>query len=179
VLDISPDDLASLIQQTEIEAYRRGIGTARCREIMSTDPVFVQARTSLNDAWSLMHLKRVKALPVIDGTTRRVIGIVTQADFFRELDLKQPEGLRGRLRDFLRRSRSAASNKPKEVGQIMTRQVRVASADRPVVDLMPLFSEDGHHHIPIIDAQRELVGMITQSDFVRALSKVVITPGAA
>lgn len=179
VLDISPDDLASLIQQTEVEAYRRGIGTARCREIMSTDPVSVNAGTPLNEAWTLMHSKRVKALPVIDGTTRRVIGIVTQADFFRQIDLKQPEGLRSRLRDLIRRTRTATLNKPEEVGQIMTRQVRVASDDRPVVDLMPLFSDDGHHHIPIIDAERQLVGMITQSDFVRALSKVVMSPGAA
>lgn len=178
VLDISPDDLASLIQQTEMEAYRRGIGTARCREIMSTDPVSVRANTSLKDAWTLMHTKRVKALPVTEESTGRVIGIVTQADFFRQIDLKRPEGLRSRLRDFVRRARSVTSSKPRQVGEIMTREVRVASADRPVVDLMPLFSEAGHHHIPIIDAERVLVGMITQSDFVRALSKVV-TPGTA
>ena len=69
------------------------------------------------------------------------------------------------------------SNKPEVVGQIMTRQVRVASADRPVIDLMPLFSETGHHHIPIIDAERRLTGMITQSDFVRALSRAVQPEG--
>jgi CBS domain-containing membrane protein len=51
--------------------------------------------------------------------------------------------------------------------------VRVASAERPVVDLVPLFSEGGHHHIPIIDGERRLVGMITQSDFVRALYRAV------
>lgn len=179
VLDISPDDLASLIQQTELEAYRRGIGTARCREIMSTNPASVKVGTSLKDAWTLMQAKRIKSLPVIDGTTGRVVGIVTQADFFRHIDLKQPDGLRSRLRDLMRPNRSVTSSKPTEVGQIMTRQVRVASADRPVVDLMPLFSEGGHHHIPIIDAEQRLVGMITQSDFVRALSKVVTVPGAA
>lgn len=179
VLDISRDDLASLIQQTEMEAYRRGIGTVRCADIMSGDPVTVEFGTSLQDAWTLMHTKRIKALPVTDRLTRRVVGILTQADFFRQLDLKQPEGLRSRLRDFLRHTRTVTSDKPEVVGQIMTRQVRVASADRPVVDLMPLFSEGGHHHIPIIDGERRLVGMVTQSDFVRALSRVVVAPGAA
>ena len=179
VLDISRDDLASLIQQTELEAWRRGIGTVRCSDIMSTDPVSVEFGTPLKEAWSLMHGKRIKALPVTERLSRRVVGIVTQADFFRELDLAQPEGLRSRLRDFIRSTRAVTSNKPEVVGQIMTRQVRVASADRPVVDLMPLFSEGGHHHIPVIDAERRLVGMVTQSDFVRALSRVVVTPGAA
>ena len=179
VIDISRNDLAVLIQQTENEAFRRGIGAVRCGEIMSAQPVSVQFGTPLQEAWSLMHSKRIKALPVTDRLSRRVVGIVTQADFFRQLDLKQPEGLRSRLRDFVRSTRTVASGKPEVVGQIMTRQVRVASADRPALDLMPLFSEGGHHHIPIIDAERRLVGMVTQSDFVRALSRLVVAPGAA
>ena len=65
------------------------------------------------------------------------------------------------------------SDKPEVVGQIMTRQVRVASADRHVVELMPLFSEGGHHHIPIIGEKNKLVGIITQSDFVKALHRRV------
>ena len=61
------------------------------------------------------------------------------------------------------------TTKPEAVGQIMCAQVHVASADRSVAELMPIFSEDGRHHIPIIDADNRLVGIITQSDFVRAL----------
>jgi len=119
-----------------------------------------------------MHERHIKALPVTDRT-RRVVGIVTQADFFRQLDLQHHDGIAGKLRDLIRATRTVMSNKPEVVGQIMTRQVRVASADRPVVDLVPLFSEGGHHHIPIIDGEKRLTGMITQSDFVRALYRAV------
>ncbi len=104
-----------------------------------------------------MHERRIKALPVIDRT-RRVVGIVTQADFFRQIDLEHHEGIGGRLRHFIRATRTVMSNKPEVVGQIMTRQVRVASEDRPLAELVPLFSEGGHHHIPIIDAERRLAG---------------------
>jgi CBS domain-containing membrane protein len=172
VLDISRDDLESLIQQTELESYKRRLGTLHCADIMSRDPVSVEFGTPLQEAWMLMNQRRIKALPVIDRT-RRVVGIVTQADFFRMLDLAHHEGIAGRLRDLIRATRTVVSNKPEVVGQIMTRQVRVASADRPVVDLVPLFSEGGHHHIPIIDHERRLTGMITQSDFVRALYRAV------
>ncbi|MFB2351185.1 CBS domain-containing protein, partial [Priestia megaterium] len=68
------------------------------------------------------------------------------------------------------------SEQPEVVGQIMTRQVRVASADRTLVDLVPLFSEGGHHHIPIINSERRLVGMITQSDLVGALFSAATAP---
>lgn len=172
VLDISRDDLESLIQQTELESYKRRLGTLHCADIMSREPVSVEFGTPLQEAWTLMNQRRIKALPVIDRT-RRVVGIVTQADFFRMLDLEHHEGIAGRLRDLIRATRTVVSNKPEVVGQIMTRQVRVASADRPVVDLVPLFSEGGHHHIPIIDHERRLTGMITQSDFVRALYRAV------
>lgn len=51
----------------------------------------------------------------------------------------------------------------------MSRQVRVASEQRPVSELIPLFAQAGHHHLPIIDGERRLVGMLTESDVVRAL----------
>ncbi len=172
VLDISRDDLASLIQQTELESYQRRLGTLHCADIMSGAPVSVEFGTPLQEAWALMHERRIKALPVTDRT-RRVVGIVTQADFLRQLDLRHHEGIAGKLRELIRATRTVMSDKPEVVGQIMTRQVRVASADRPVVDLVPLFSEGGHHHIPIIDAEKRLTGMITQSDFVRALYRAV------
>ncbi len=50
------------------------------------------------------------------------------------------------------------------------------NADKPVAELVPLFSEDGHHHIPSIDHDRRLVGIITQTDLVRALYRA--TTGA-
>lgn len=172
VLDISRDDLESLIRQTEMESWRRRLGTVRCADIMSRDLVVAEFGMPLQEAWTLMHERRIKALPVTDRT-RRVVGIVTQADFFRQIDLQHHEGIGGRLRDFIRATRSVMSSKPEVVGQIMTRQVRVASEDRPLAELVPLFSEGGHHHIPIIDGQRRLTGMITQSDFVRALYRAV------
>jgi CBS domain-containing membrane protein len=68
-------------------------------------------------------------------------------------------------------SNTTHSDKPEAVGQIMVRQVRVASADRPISELVPLFADTGHHHIPIIDADKRLVGIITQSDLVAALTR--------
>ncbi len=49
----------------------------------------------------------------------------------------------------------------------------VVDRARHVVELVPLFSEGGHHHIPIIDPERRLVGIITQSDLVRSLYQAV------
>jgi CBS domain-containing membrane protein len=169
VLDVSRADLETLLQMTEMEAYRRRLGTITCADIMTRDVVTVDYQTSLQQAWTLMRRHGVKALPVVDSQ-QRIVGIVTRADFFRHSNMDLPEGMGERLRDLLRRSNA---DKPQVVGQIMTAQVRVASEHRHVVELLPLFSEGGHHHIPIISDNNRLVGIITESDFVRALYRAV------
>ena len=55
----------------------------------------------------------------------------------------------------------------------MTHKVRVAPEDQRLLDLLPLFSNEGHHHLPIVNDRQLLVGMITESDVVRALHRAV------
>ena len=172
ILDISRDDLESLLRQTELAAYRRNLGALTCADVMSSPPLSVAYGTLLQDAWNLLRRHRIKALPVVDRA-QRIVGIVTQADFLRHAAVDRPQELGPRLREFVRRTGAVATEKPEVVGQIMARQVRVASAGRPLTELVPLFSEGGHHHIPIIDREAKLVGVITQSDLVRALYRAV------
>jgi CBS domain-containing membrane protein len=168
VVDISRVDLHDLLEHAEMAAYQRKLGALRCGDVMSRVPVAVQFGTSLQEAWTLMHERRIKALPVVDRA-QRITGIVTTADFMRVADAARHEGLGERLKNVLRASGLMHSERPEVVGQIMTRQVRVTSEDRLLADLVPVFSEDGHHHIPVLDAEQRLAGMITQTDLVRAL----------
>lgn len=168
VLDVSRDDLESLLQLTEMEAYRRKLGEIQCADVMTTDLIVAEYATTLEEAWTLMRQHRIKALPVVDRGGF-LIGIVTLADFMRHANIHTHDGIGERLRELIRYTTTTHSTKPDVVGQIMTAQVRVASEDRHVVELLPLFSEGGHHHIPIIGKNGRLAGMITESDFVRAL----------
>ena len=86
VIDISRDDLQSLFMQAEVQAYRRRFGEITCGDIMAREVISVQFATSLEEAWGLMRTHGIKALPVLDRA-RRVIGIVTQADFMKSADL--------------------------------------------------------------------------------------------
>lgn len=171
VLDVSRDDLEALLHHAESAAYQRNFGSLRCGDIMTPDPIAVSFGTPLREAWTLMRQHRIKALPVVDRA-RRIVGIVTVSDFMRHAELDRHEGIGDRLRALMRRSGAVHSDKPEVVGQLMTREVRVASVNRHVSELVPLFSEGGHHHIPIIDTERRLAGIITESDLVRALHRV-------
>lgn len=172
VLDVSRDDLKGLLLQTQLRVYDRKLAEVRCADIMSRELVTVEFGTPLQEAWALLQGRRIKALPVVDRAFR-IAGILTLADFLRAADLDLHAGFNEKLRNLIRTTDSIYSSKPEVVGQIMTRNVRVASMQRHLVDLVPLFGSTGHHHIPIIGQGERLVGMITQSDLVAALGRAV------
>lgn len=168
VIDVDPEDLDLMLRRAEMQAYRRRFGEITCADIMSRDLVTVEFGTYLREAWALLREHRIKALPVVDRA-RRVIGIVTMGDFMKGAGLDLHENFGQRLRQFLQRSPLVHSDKPEVVGQIMTASVHTADANQHIVDLVPLLSDEGLHHIPILDEERRLVGMVTQSDLVAAL----------
>jgi CBS domain-containing membrane protein len=168
ILDIGREDLETLLHDAEANAYRRRFGVTTCADVMSRDVVTVKFGDSLEEAWSLLCERGIKALPVIDRS-RRVVGILTQADFLKHAGVREPRTLAARLSAFVRRVRTVHADKADVVGQIMTRRVMVASAHKSVIDLVPLFAESGHRHIPIVDAELRLVGIVTQSDLIVAL----------
>lgn len=170
VIDISREDLQDLMQYAEAAAYQRTMGELRCTDVMTADPVTARPEMPLRQAWALIRQHRVKALPVVDRQ-HHLVGIVTVSDFMRQVDMDVHEGVNFRLRALLRQMHRPAPRHT--VGEIMTRQVRVASSDRPLTELVPVFSDGGHRHLPIIDAERRLVGIVTQSDLIRAMDAAV------
>ena len=168
VIDIDRDDLQALFMQAEVAAYRRRFGEITCGDIMAREVISVEFATTLEDAWREMRTHGIKALPVLDRA-RRVIGIVTQADFMKSADLDVHDQVASRLRHFIRRTPGTHSDKPEVVGQIMSKQPQTAKEDTHVASLVPLLGGQGHSHIPIVDSERRLVGIVTPRDLIVAL----------
>lgn len=175
VLDISREELTTLLMQAEQQAYRRRTGEVTCAEIMSRDVITVEQDTPLEEAWNLMRSRHIKALPVIDAD-RHVIGIVTKSDFMKHAGLDELEDFGLRFRNFVRRSFRPGWEKAELVGQIMTKPARTAKASAHIVELVPVLSDGGFHHLPIVDEENRLAGIVTQSDLVAALYRKRIVP---
>ncbi|MBP6899941.1 MAG: HPP family protein [Burkholderiaceae bacterium] len=176
LVDIDRDALEQLLRQAQVQAWQRHFGRVRCADVMSRDVVTVDYATPLDEAWTLLHQHHIQALPVIDRA-RRVIGIVTLADFLRhaELDPRDHRGLGQRLRRLLAPTPGMHSDKPEAVGQIMSSPVHTAEADEAVVSLVPRLSDQGLHHVPVVDAERRLVGMMTRADLVATLYRAQVS----
>ena len=172
VLDISKDDLANLISQVEHGAYQKKLQSMLCKNIMTTDVMYVSMDSPLDQAWNLLRKRHVKALPVIDGA-RRVLGIITLEDFLKSAAVDFHQTFGQRIRGFMRTAVPGLNSLPNAVGQVMSKPVRVISEDRNMLDLAEIFCGDGLHHIPVINDNRQLVGMITQSDFVKAIDQSI------
>lgn len=168
-VDIQEQELNDLYNLAINRALGRHVGLS-CGDIMARDVVTVAFGTPLDEAWSLLPRHKVKALPVVDSF-HRVQGIVTVADFLRQLDETTAAGLAVSLQGLLRRTPGHNSQKAEVVGQIMTANVHCATTTTPVAELIEQLSDAGLHHIPILDDKKKLVGMVTQSDLIAALSR--------
>ncbi|MBH9576238.1 HPP family protein [Inhella sp. 1Y17] len=171
VLDISPADLRGLLAELQLQGQQRRLTQLRCGDIMSRQPITVRRDTPLTQAWSLFREHRIKALPVVDAAGG-VIGILTPADVLRSAEGAAAESLGSRMDALRQLLRGRGDGLPERVGEVMSREVRVARVDRHLAELLPLFAGSGHHHLPILGLDGRLVGILTQSDVVKALARL-------
>jgi CBS domain-containing membrane protein len=156
LLDISRDDLQSLLQDAQLHARRERVGVITCQQIMSRDVITVNDNDSAQIAWDKLAYHQIKALPVIDADGY-LAGIISLHDLLVEPTSHLP--------------RNNAQWATQSVASLMTRKVQYARPEQALVELVPLFSDGGLHHLPVIEARR-VVGIITQSDMVAALFRL-------
>ncbi|BCJ89751.1 membrane protein [Terrihabitans soli] len=167
LFDVNPEDIAGLVREAELKAYRRRSSEITCDDIMSRDIIGVAPSTTLKQAHDLLRAHHIKALPVTaeDAT---VLGIVTQTDL---LD-KAAWGASGpRISNGHRLRKAIGMEKAPQgtVADIMTVEVRSVRPETPIADIVPLMADGGLHHMPVVDADNKLVGLVTQSDLIAGL----------
>jgi CBS domain-containing membrane protein len=165
LLDIDVDDLETLLRAAEMRAYGRRFGAITAQQIMSRTVQSVSPATTAEAAWAMLLEHRIKALPVIEANGR-LVGIVTQSDFVRHARLDTFAALRQRgLFALGGRGVKAGAT----VAEIMSSTVKSVNLTQAIADLVPAFTDYGHHHLPVIDEEQRLCGMVTQADLVAGL----------
>ena len=164
LLDIDPDDLESLMRDMQMLAYARSFRDLACADIMSSPVLTVSASALATSARDLLKRHDVKALPVIDDADR-VIGIVTRSDLMDKYSAATAFDVSSISPRWLKRSTRPVPL----VRSLMSHHVRTVEATASIADLVPIFAAWGHHHIPVLNADKKLAGMITQSDLLADL----------
>lgn len=169
-LDIQESDLVRIYNLAVDHAYDRHAGMC-CADVMARDVVTVQFATEIDQAWQLLRSHHLRSLPVVDRHSGRLLGIVTVDDFLRQLDGVPATSLLARMRALLKPTPGIASDKAEVVGQLMTDKPFSVRPETPISDLVACLADVGLHHIPVVDENKRVQGMVTHSDLLAALYK--------
>ncbi len=167
LIDVAPADLEDLLQRAQVRAFQRRSGEVTCADIMTRHVVAVSPGTPLRDAMDLLRSGRIKVLPVTTDTAH-VVGVLTQSDLLDKVDWghKGPRlGILQRMRWAFQRGRAPDA----VVEEIMTTHVRTVTPQTRIATLAPLMADTGLHHIPVVDDQGQLMGIVSQAALISAL----------
>lgn len=167
LIDVDPADLEDLLQRAQVRAFQRRSGEVTCADIMTRDALAVSPGTPIIEAFHLLRSGRIKVLPVTTETAR-VVGVLTQTDLLDKVDWGNngPRlGILRRARQSLQRGRALDA----VVGEIMTSHVHTVTPQTRIATLAPLMAHSGLHHIPVVDANGQLAGIVSQADLITAL----------
>lgn len=158
ILDISADDLKTLMMEAQQHAYQRLSGNVRCGDIMSKTILALSPFDSLTKALRLFEENNLMSLPVLNENNR-LIGSVSVYHL-----LESHDGYVG-----LRNHMDGSAEK---VHQVMERKIFTVGADQPIADLIPYFTDKGFHYLPVIDSEHQLLGIIGRADMIAALFEI-------
>lgn len=131
----------------------------RVRDIMTKDPVTVEPRTRIFQAQKLMQEHQVRKLPVVNRG--KLVGMVSH-DLFMEVTPSKATGFGVQEMHYL-------LNEVK-VKEVMDKNPVTVSPDMPFEDALNLGQQKGNTGFPVME-KGELVGIITNGDVIRLLSK--------
>jgi CBS domain-containing protein len=148
----------------------------QARDIMTPDPVAVTESTGVQDVAQILLDSQHHGVPVVDAENR-LVGVVTDADLVDStkrihlptmitiLDTLIPiAGFKQYSEDLRKATASTA-------GDLCTRGVDYVLPDADVGDVATLLSEHHIHIVPVVDEAEKLLGVITNTDIIRVLSR--------
>jgi CBS domain-containing protein len=145
-------------------------------EIMDADVPSVTADDDARTAIDLLSKSELGAVPVVDEE-RKVIGIVSESDLIladEQSDLHLPHYVNimggvvfiGSMKGFEKRLEKAFATK---VSELMTADPIVAHTYEAADRVAKKIADHHHNHLPVVDADGRLAGMVTRADALAAV----------
>jgi CBS-domain-containing membrane protein len=145
-------------------------------EIMDADVPSVTAEDEARTVIDLLSKTDLGAIPVVDAD-RKVVGIVSESDLVlseEEADLHLPHYLNimggivfvGSMKGFEKRLDKAFATK---VSDLMSADPVVAKTYEAADRVARQIAEKHHNHLPVVDEDGRLAGMVTRADALAAL----------
>jgi CBS domain-containing protein len=113
---------------------------------MTTDVITLGPENTLGEAREILLQKHIHHLPILEG--RRLVGMLTSWDLFKL-------------------GKSAEEYHEIKIKEIMTTKLATLEPDQHLGAVAEVLSKHLFHAVPIVNAQHELLGIVTSTDIVR------------
>lgn len=124
-------------------------------DLMTRDVITLQETDGLMQGDDLVKRHRIRHLPVVrDG---RLVGMVSDRDLIRALSRQ-----------------SASTPRPlTPISDIMTRGLETVTPETPARDAIHKLLDHRFGCLPVVDRDSKLVGIVTESDFMRLAARLL------
>lgn len=133
--------------------------------------------STVDEAVNLLLELGVSGAPVVHDRTGELVGVVSSFDFLQQ---EAGEGLllppiEGDSNKEMVESYLSAAKKicAKKIGDLMTTEIRTMECTESMRDAASLMAREKLHRLPVVDEDGKLVGMLTSSDVMIDMVRVV------
>ncbi|MET0998340.1 MAG: CBS domain-containing protein [Marmoricola sp.] len=134
------------------------------REVMTRTPVTVRADTPVKDALELLDQHSITMLPVVSDDDV-LVGVLSEADLLVGRIL--PDARATLIPHTAERSEDARET----VGSLMTSLALTVTEETDVAQVTKVMTATGVKSLPVVDASRRVVGIVSRRDIVRTMAR--------
>ena len=144
----------------------------KARDVMVSPVITVGDDATVQDVAKTMMARRISAVPVIDKAGK-LVGVVTEADLMHRIEagterpyswwLHMLSGDRAMAADYVK-------SHARKIADVMTREVKAAGPETPLVDIAELFETHHVKRVPIVNEAGDLVGIVSRANIVQAVA---------
>jgi CBS domain-containing protein len=144
-------------------------------DLMTRDVITVQPKTPLSTAIKLLVDRQISGLPVVDDEGK-LVGVISESDLmWREKGLDLPPHILFLdsviyLENPLQHERDLHKVLGQTVGEVMTDRPISITIDTSLPMAARIMHDKKIHRLPVVDAEDRPIGILTQSDIVRAIA---------
>ena len=120
----------------------------KVEDAMSEEIIVGYVPGNVKDALKILAKNNVSGMPVLKKETKKVVGIVTRTDIFRNTDEDQ-------------------------LALIMTKDFHYVERDQNLKDAAKILYEHRIHGLPVLNSKKDIVGIISPTDILKNIPKKI------
>ncbi|HEX9135904.1 MAG TPA: CBS domain-containing protein [Nitrospirota bacterium] len=167
-VDITENDLKKLYEAALKISKERSVHSWLAGEIMTRDVISIKGDMDLQEAGRLLIKHKISGMPVVDDENR-VIGIISQADLLSMAGIPPGHVFNDVVMKYILARPTPQHRYGRTVKDLMSTHVITVGLETAAKQIAALLDKKGITRVPVVDAEKKLIGIVSRSDIVRIL----------